>query len=240
MSDDRATCQSPLASHKTPTSGLEVLGKAPKSAQAAYVEVFPEESTRQATSAIGSIEYLEIVVFDFETTGLSAEQGCRVIEIGAVKLRGDRVVDEFTTLVKPSGKLPDKIVSITGITDALLMNAPDPRSVMTRFSKFIANTPVVAHNAKFDIGFLKSEFTRFDLPIPDTVLCTMELAKRIFPKAGKYSLDSLTTFLGLPSNAKAHRALTDARQAAELWKVICKRVAESNGSAWPTFQQLMK
>ncbi len=110
-----------------------------------------------------------LIVLDFETTGMSPEKGDRVIEIGAVLLRESQIVDRFQSLVNPGFLITREIESITGITNLMLSDAPPAAEVMERFIKFIGTYPLAAHNASFDQKFLVSELDLFG----KTVLSTL-------------------------------------------------------------------
>jgi len=105
------------------------------------------------------IESAELVVFDLETTGLSA-RSCRMCEIGAVRVRELEVAETFETLVNPGHGLPLAIAALTGIRDVELRRAPRPEHALRRFLAFAGEAPLVAHNARFDLAFLDSEVVR--------------------------------------------------------------------------------
>lgn len=165
-----------------------------------------------------------LVFFDFETTGLKPEAGCRVIEVGAVKVVNGVVVETFTSLIDPGVQLSSAITNITGITNAMLKGKSRPAEVMPKLHRFMRGAAIVAHNAKFDQGFLKMEFDRLGLAVPPNVLCTMKLAKRAAPGLRSYSLAALTTHFSLNANSNAHRALPDAQQTVALWQALEKQL----------------
>ncbi|AQA20990.1 exonuclease, DNA polymerase III, epsilon subunit family domain protein [Rhodococcus sp. MTM3W5.2] len=119
------------------------------------------------------------VVVDLETTG-SAPGEDAITEIGAVKIRGGEVIGELSTLVDPGRSMPPYIVELTGITSAMLIGAPRIERVLPSFLEFARGAVLVAHNAPFDIGFLKAATARCELPWPPfQVLCTVKLARRV-------------------------------------------------------------
>ena len=162
------------------------------------------------------IEEAELVVFDLETTGLSARH-CRICEIGAVRVRALAVEETFETLVNPGAALPSYVASLTGIRDAELRRAPGAELAVRRFLRFAGDAPLVAHNARFDLAFLEREVERLTgkrvaAPVVDTVW----LARRLLHKrSGRFSLAHLAHFFGT-STEPCHRALPDALATAEI------------------------
>ncbi len=146
-----------------------------------------------------------IVSLDIETTGLD-ESRDSIIEIAAVKFNGRRVEDEFSTLVNPGKHIPDFITGLTGIDDAMVRQAPSLRDVMNDLTAFVGDAPILGHNVKFDIGFLR----KAGLFQYQQTLDTYELASVLMPSASRYNLGSLGQQLNIPLPA-THRALDDAR-----------------------------
>lgn len=179
----------------------------------------PSESSSRAKQSGESL-----VFFDFETTGLSARNGSRVIEVGAIKYCDDEVVGVFESLINPSHRLSAEIVRLTGITDEMLSAAPFADEIFPRFADFIDGSTLVAHNAKFDMAFLINEFGALGLDVRNKSLCTMNIAKRVAPSLKSYSLEKLSDYFDLGSNTNAHRALADAMQAASLWHAMKLRI----------------
>ena len=125
---------------------------------------------------------ITFVVVDLETTGGSAQTEA-ITEIGAVKVRGGEVLGEFATLVDPGRCIPPQITMLTGITDAMVVRAPQIGAVLPAFLEFIRGTVLVAHNAGFDIGFLKAACRRLDLPWPKpAVVDTVHLARSVLSR----------------------------------------------------------
>ncbi len=165
------------------------------------------------------------VVVDLETTGGSSERDT-VTEIGAVKIRGGEVIGEFATLVDPEQGIPPAVVSITGITDAMVTGAPRLDTVLPSFLEFARGAVLVAHNAPFDIGFLRAGCTRHDLtwPKPD-VLCTAKLARRVLTRdeTPNHKLGTLARILHARTQP-VHRALDDARATTDVLHSLLERV----------------
>jgi DNA polymerase III epsilon subunit family exonuclease len=162
------------------------------------------------------IEDAELVVFDLETTGLSASS-CRICEIGGVRVRALEVADTFETLVNPGVALPGFVSTLTGIRDAELRRAPRPEVALRRFLAFAGDAPLVAHNARFDVAFLDRGVERLTgLRCAATVIDTVWLARRLLDgRSERVSLARLAHFFGV-SVEPCHRALPDAIATAEI------------------------
>lgn len=158
-----------------------------------------------------------LVALDFETTGLAAEGGDRITEVGLVRIEGGKIVERFSSLVNCGISIPRSISAYTGITGAMLERAPAPRLVIPQVLKFIGDCSVVSHNAMFDQVFLQMECRRLDLPcVPRDFLCSMRIARRLYPDVRSPSMADLSRHLGLTPAGRAHRALADAEMTAQL------------------------
>lgn len=159
-----------------------------------------------------------LIAFDIESTGLDVNND-EIIEIGAVKLKEGEVIDKYSSLVKPSIPIPADITHLTGIHPDDVQNAPPLSRILPTLQAFIGDAPVIAHNAAFDVSFLR----RYGLLEKNLALDTYELSSIIIPIAPRYNLNSLTTHLGIELE-QAHRALDDALATAylywELWKKL--------------------
>lgn len=160
----------------------------------------------------------EYVVVDIETTG-SWSNGDRVTEIGAVKIRNHEVVDEWTSLINPQRSIPAAITRLTGITNAMVRDAPLFAEIADSFMQFMGDGIFVAHNVNFDYGFLSSEYERLDRRFRFPKLCTCATMRRQFPGHQSYSLANLCDVLDIDLKGH-HRALCDARAAAHLLNLI--------------------
>lgn len=166
------------------------------------------------------------VVVDLETTGASARDSA-ITEIGAVKMRGGEVIGEFQTLVDPGSPIPPFIVALTGITDAMVVAAPRIEQVLPSFLEFLGDSVLVAHNARFDVGFLKAacKAHAYEWPQPE-VVDTLVLARRATTKeeAPNKKLATLARVFGTQVTPN-HRALEDARATGEVFHGLLERLA---------------
>jgi DNA polymerase III epsilon subunit family exonuclease len=162
------------------------------------------------------LEEAELVVFDLETTGLSAER-CRICEIGAVRVQALEPVDTFQSLVNPGCPLPDPVARLTGLREQELRSAPAVSGVVGRFLTFAGDSLLVAHNARFDQRFLERQLQlRYGRRLSEPPLCTAALGRRLLEnRLRRVSLASLANFFGVPTKP-CHRALPDAEATAQV------------------------
>lgn len=175
-----------------------------------------------------SLRETTFVVVDLETTGgrASGEGHDAITEIGAVKVRGGAVLGELATLVDPGRSIPPQIVALTGITTAMVCNAPTIDSVLPAFLEFARGAVLVAHNAGFDIGFLRAAAERAQITWPrPPVLCTVKLARRVLTRdeAPSVRLAALARLFGAATTPN-HRALEDARATVDVLHGLIERV----------------
>jgi DNA polymerase-3 subunit alpha (Gram-positive type) len=154
----------------------------------------------------------EIVCFDIETTGLKVARE-EITEIGAVVLKNGEVTDRFQTFVNPNRRLTPDIIALTGITDAMLQDAPQPAEALAAFLRFVDGRPLAAHNAEFDIGFIRAGCRRAGLDFDPTYVDSLILAQNLLPELRKYKLDIVAEHLDLPA-FHHHRASDDAAMVA--------------------------
>ena len=165
------------------------------------------------------------VVVDLETTGGKSTEDA-ITEIGAVKIRGGEVLGEFATLVDPGRPIPPYIVQLTGITTAMVYAAPKIEEVLPAFLEFASGAVLVAHNAGFDVGFLKAAALQCELAWPRfQVLCTVKLARRVLGRdeAPSVKLSALAELFRV-STVPTHRALDDARATVDVLHALIERV----------------
>lgn len=184
------------------------------------------------SSADISLREVTFVVVDLETTGARANPKCpgapydAITEIGAVKVRGGEVLGEFATLVNPGRAIPPQIVELTGITTAMVRDAPTIAAVLPMFLEFARGSILVAHNAGFDIGFLKAAAAQCALVWPrPAVLCTVRLARRVLTReeAPSVRLAALARLFNA-SCEPTHRALDDAKATVDVLHALIERV----------------
>jgi DNA polymerase-3 subunit epsilon len=161
---------------------------------------------------------------DLETTGASATQD-RITEIGIV-LVDEYGVHEWSQLVHPQARIPGFIEQLTGITNAMVANAPLFAAVADEVEKLLQGRLFIAHNARFDYGFLKNEFKRLGLPFQPSVLCTVKLSRKLFPEYRHHNLDSLIERYNLKAKER-HRALADAQLIHQFWVHVSERFSSS-------------
>jgi len=158
-----------------------------------------------------------VIVLDFETTGLSPDHGDRAIEIGAVRIENGRITDRFQQLMNPGRRINSFIEGYTGITNAMLRDAPACEEVMADFREFIGDSDLVAHNAAFDRRFLEAELQRLRLRHGGEFACSMLVSRRIYPDAPSHKLGTLVEYKCIPTSGTFHRALADAEMTGHLW-----------------------
>ena len=166
------------------------------------------------------------VVVDLETTGTRAAD-CAITEVGAVKVRGGQVLGELATLVDPGGPIPPTIQVLTGITTSMVVGAPRIEQVLPSFLEFVRGTVLVAHNAPFDVGFLKAALGRAGYAWPgNQVVDTVALARRVVTRdeAPNHRLATLAR-LFRATTAPTHRALDDARATVDVLHALLERLA---------------
>ena len=157
----------------------------------------------------------EYVAFDIETTGLDARSDA-IIEIGAVRMKGGEVLEQFQTFAYPGYPLGAKTVSLTSITDELLIGAPTPEQAVDTFLDWAGSTPLVAHNAEFDTGFIREYCFRSGRKFDPLYLDTLLLSQYFCPNLSNHKLDTVADHLGLPP-FHHHRADDDAAVCGEIF-----------------------
>lgn len=158
-----------------------------------------------------------LIFLDLETTGMLAAEE-RITEIGLVEVDKGELVGSWSQLVNPERNIPPFIEALTGITDAMVEHAPTFAQLAPGLFERLEGKVLIAHNARFDYGFLKNEFERVGLSYQPRVLCTVKLSRKLFPEHRRHNLDSLIERHGLACSAR-HRALGDAEV---LWQFLQK------------------
>ncbi|WP_339125853.1 PolC-type DNA polymerase III [Fusobacterium nucleatum] len=167
----------------------------------------------------------EFVVFDIETTGLNSHTN-EIIEIGAVKIKAGRIVDRYSQLINPGRPIPYHITEITSITDEQVANEPKIDKVIGKFVDFVGDAVLVAHNAPFDIGFIKRDIKKYlNIDYQCSVIDTLQMARDLFPDLKKYGLGDLNKTLGLALE-KHHRAVDDSQATANMFIIFLEKYKE--------------
>ena len=169
----------------------------------------------------------EFICFDLETTGLSNIND-KIIEIGAVKVKGGKVVDRFDTFVDPERHISDKITELTSITDEMVAGAPKEAEALKMFYEFCGENPVfVAHNAGFDTGFMRKTGERVGIPFDYTYIDTVTMARSQLTDLKNGKLDTVAKYLKLPE-FHHHRAVDDAAVLGDIFINLCERLVDDN------------
>lgn len=156
------------------------------------------------------------VVVDLETTGADTGRN-RITEMALIKVRGGKVVDEFSTLVNPNIPVPTFITQLTGITDEMVRRAPKFEEVAQRAVEFVGDSVLVAHNANFDVRFLSAELDRvISAGLASPYVCTLQTARHILHGLPNYRLDTVAAHYDVEIQGR-HTAPGDARATAEIW-----------------------
>lgn len=172
---------------------------------------------RNVSDEAGSVSLDYLAFVDLETTGANPVRD-RITEIGLVVVEGDRVT-RWSTLINPGCRIPPFIQRLTGITQEMVAGAPSFADVADEIQSRLASLTFIAHNARFDYGFLKNEFKRLGRRFQPNVVCTVKLSRRLFPAFPKHNLDSLIERYGLTVTER-HRALDDAELIWQFWQKL--------------------
>ncbi len=158
------------------------------------------------------------IVFDVETTGLLVERGHRIIEIGAVEVIEGIMGEEFHSLIRTDRPITGNAGKVHGITLEMLAGQPKPEDVFASFQQFIGNSTLAAHNAEFDIAFLRNELRRLGKELHNRHKCTLKLSRKHHPGLPDYKLETVAKHvLGVEvDKTRLHRALYDARLTARI------------------------
>jgi DNA polymerase III epsilon subunit family exonuclease len=172
---------------------------------------------------------LDFVVVDVEATGAKTPPN-RLIELGAYRIRGGRIVDKFLSLVNPEIPIPRFVASLTGISNDMVKNAPVFAEVAPQWLDFVSDSVLVAHNAPFDTSFLNNEISRVyaNHRMVNPHLCTVRLSRRAFPDLSNHRLETIAQHFAIPI-ASRHRAGSDALATAEIFIVLLTELEETHG-----------
>lgn len=217
---DHGVCQAfPDAANAAKKHGIKVIYG---------VEAYLVDDLKKVVENVTSEQTLSetFVVFDLETTGFNKEQD-KIIEFGAVKIVNGEVVDRFSQFVDPQMPIPPKITELTSITDQDVKGAKTIEEVLPAFMNFAQGSILVAHNASFDVGFIKNKASKLDMKVEHTVLDTVELSRTLFPHLSRHKLNTIAKHLGV-SLDNHHRAVDDAEATAEIF-LKCIPLLEEEG-----------
>ncbi len=165
------------------------------------------------------------IALDLETTGLNPSRD-RILEIGAVRVVDGQIEETYETLVNPGRKLDKRIEELTGITDEMAAGGMDTRTAVTGLVEFCGELPLLGHNILFDYSFLKQNTMNLSLPFEKEGIDTLKIARVLFPKMEHRSLQSLCCYYQIRQE-KAHRAVSDALSAMELYRRMREQFAEA-------------
>jgi DNA polymerase-3 subunit epsilon len=182
----------------------------------------------------------KIIVIDFETTGLSPNLGERAIEVGAVLIDDNKIVDRFQSLMNPGKRISGFIEDYTGITNSMLATAPSIAQAMGELKKFIGDNHLVAHNASFDARFLDAEFERVKHKRVNEFACSLLISRRIYPEAPNHKLETLVRYKKLKTDGVHHRALADAEMTAHLWVKLIEDIKLKYSLDQLSFEMIQK
>ena len=166
----------------------------------------------------------EYCVLDIETTGLSFRTE-KITELGAVIYKNGEIIDEFEGFVNPEKPIPAEVVEVTHITDDMVKDAETIETILPKFLEFIGDRVIVAHNADFDVGFIKYNAEKLGIKLENTYIDTLRLAKDLFPDYKKYKLGIIAEKLGIKVEV-AHRALDDVITLVKVFKVMLDMLKE--------------
>ena len=166
-------------------------------------------------------------VLDLETTGISFRTE-KITEVGIIKIKNGEVIDEFECFVNPEKPIPEEVVEVTHITDDMVKDAETIDKVIPKIIDFIGDSILVAHNADFDIGFLKHNFAEYGYSLENTYIDTLRLAKVIFPEFKKYKLGIIASNLNIEVEV-AHRALDDVKTLVAIFNIMLEKIKEKGG-----------
>jgi DNA polymerase III epsilon subunit family exonuclease len=183
-----------------------------------------------------NIKNTEFVVFDVETTGLSAQDGDRIVEIAALKVRGGQVVDKFYSLVNPKRLIPPQATRVNNITDDMVSQAPTADLILPQMVAFIGGACVAGHNVKFDLNFLCYELACAGRKLNDATpaIDTLKMSRELFPYLSNHRLAYLARSLGVVVN-DTHRAMADVEITVQVLMRMIEMATDQNLDKVSTF-----
>ncbi|MBS3970527.1 MAG: 3'-5' exoribonuclease [Clostridia bacterium] len=157
----------------------------------------------------------EFVSLDLETTGFNPKYA-KIIEIGAIRFVDEIPVETFQSLINPRIPIPKKITEITGITNDMVINAPTIEIVFPQFIAFLKDSPIVAHNSSFDMGFIQHTAQSFAIRICNPIIDTLQISRIMFPNLDNHKLNTVSDYLQIKLE-NHHRSMSDSAAAAEIY-----------------------
>ena len=188
----------------------------------AYLVPDKEKSVKNPRGQV--LEDATYCVLDLETTGISITTE-KITEVGIMKVKNDEVIDEFEIFVNPEKPIPQRVVEVTNITDEMVKDAETIDKVFPKILEFVGDSIIVAHNASFDVGFLKHNAKLLGYEFNNTYIDTLPLAKDLFPDLKKYKLGKIADSLGIEVDV-AHRALADVDTTVKVFNVMLKKLKD--------------
>lgn len=170
------------------------------------------------------------IVFDLETTGLYPNSGDTIIEIGAVKIKGGKIIDRYDELINPGKELSEEIIKITGINNEMLKGKRNEEDALKDFMNWVGNLPMVAHNAKFDISFIEMAFDKYNLgKLSNIVIDTLGLSRYLESSERYHNLATLVKRYNIPwDEDKHHRADYDSEGTALIFDKMLRKLEMNN------------
>ncbi len=183
-----------------------------------------------------NIRNTEFVIFDVETTGLSAQDGDRIVEIAAMKIKKGIAVDKFYSLINPQRTIPEQATRVNNITEEMVAQAPTAKEILPQMVSFISGACVAGHNVRFDLGFLCYELALMGRKLNEgtPAVDTLKMAKDLLPYLSNYKLSYLARSLGLVVSG-THRAMADVELTAQVLMRMMEMAADQNLDNVPKF-----
>jgi len=179
-----------------------------------------------------------IAIIDFETTGLSPDNGARTTEVAAVIIQNGKVVSRYQSLMNAGIRVPAFVADLTGITNAMVQKAPSARQVMQELCEFLGSLPLISHYASFDEKFFENECRLAGITHESIFVCSLLVARRLFPEAPNYKLGALVNYLDIQKSGEFHRVLLDAELTAQLVVQIQRKISLDYSITFPTHAML--
>jgi len=182
---------------------------------------YPKSGNKMAID----IKQTRVCAIDVETTGFN-EKIDRITEIAAIKIKNNTVIDKIEFLINPERPIPSRISKLTGITDQMVFDKPLFSEIAEELLAFIGDTVIIAHHSRFDMKFINMELERSsNKPLQNSVLCSCNLAKKLYPHFDRYSLDALARRFDL-NFVSRHRAYGDALMVTDIFKKFLRRLEQ--------------